>query len=112
MIDLARCLAALSPSFAQTPNLPSAFLDSCNWGQSSTDSKAKDTNTLLALRGISNLSATRLGRQALGRDAGEVLNKMGSGGWGEGGKWKVAAATVALKYVHDTRKGKSKRLIG
>jgi phospholipase A-2-activating protein len=102
VIDLARCLAALSPSFAATPSLATDFLTSANWGQdpSPAETKARETNTLLALRGISNLFNTKPGRASLVRDAKAVLAGMGQGRWESGaggGKWKVAAATVALK---------------
>lgn len=100
VIDLARALAATSPTFASTPALAQSFLKWCNWGAAISGDKQKDTNTLLALRGISNMFATKLGRRAISdiAVAGEVLRRLkDEGRWGEGGKWKMPAATVALK---------------
>lgn len=76
------------------------FLDLCAWGQAISGDKQRETNTLLALRGISNMSCTATGRRALVRDAQAVIQRVQQDGkWAEGGaaKWKMPAATVALK---------------
>ena len=73
MIDIARCLAALSPSFATAPSFLTSLLQAASWGAPVND-KAKETNSLLALRAIANLASTRLGRGVLG-EAAEGLAK-------------------------------------
>ncbi|WVQ79673.1 hypothetical protein IAT38_001773 [Cryptococcus sp. DSM 104549] len=100
LIDLARCLAATSPLTGLSSPLP--ILTSAAFSTPWEATKPRETNTLLALRGLANFFVTRNGRKTMGdlRVAERVLDAVRGLEWGPLGKGprRVAAATVALHY--------------
>jgi hypothetical protein len=104
VLDLARILATISPSFGATCT-PDALLTACDWSLPYTPSKVKDTNTLLALRTFANLFTTPTGRKnvtgmGMGMKVDEWLSALRKGrSWDEVGGRKLPFVTIALKYV-------------
>jgi len=100
IIDIARCLAAISPAFGATSTAPPALLQACDWSKPWTASKARETNTLLALRALANMFLTTNGRKTLSSElAGELLRSLKTGRrWSELGPRKMPLATIALNY--------------
>jgi hypothetical protein len=104
VLDLARILATISPSFGATCT-PDALLTACDWSLPYTTSKVKDTNTLLALRTFANLFTTPTGRKnvtgmGMGMKVDEWLSALRKGrSWDEVGGRKLPFVTIALKYV-------------
>ncbi|EIW66002.1 hypothetical protein TREMEDRAFT_41188 [Tremella mesenterica DSM 1558] len=96
LIDIARCLAAVSPIFGHIP--PSTFLTACAWSDPWQSVKSRETNTLLSLRGIANMFNTANGRASLVKDAEEILGKLRERKWEEVGNRKLPLATIALNY--------------
>ena len=106
MIDLARYLAAISPAFGTAETL-NAFFDACEWNSPWQATKSRETNTLLALRGIANLFLTANGRDIMAKNAADVLGRLKQRKWEELGARKVPFITIALKWVNSQceRKG-------
>ena len=100
VLDLARILATISPSFGATCT-PDALLTACDWSLPYTTSKVKDTNTLLALRTFANLFTTPTGRGNMtGMKVDEWLSALRKErSWEEIGGRKLPFVTIALKYV-------------
>ena len=97
VIDLARCLAATSPAFGSTLTAPTAFLQACDWAQPWQTTKPRETNTLLALRGMANMFLTANGRRTMCNMAEETLKTLAGGRtWEELGARKLPFATIAL----------------
>jgi len=82
-----------------TPETLKAFFAACEWDSPWQASKPRETNTLLALRGIANLFLTANGRDVLAKNAGDVLAKLKQRKWEELGARKVPFITIALKWV-------------
>ncbi|KAL7422039.1 hypothetical protein Q5752_003812 [Cryptotrichosporon argae] len=95
LIDLARVLA-LSPPLAALPSVPSLLLQSANWSEPYTPTKARDTNTLLALRAVANLFSSKEGLKQAEEAAGVLIELRRE--WVEVGKAKVVVATITLNY--------------
>lgn len=105
MLDLARILATLSPSFGAACT-PDALLTACDWSLPYSSTKAKDTNTLLALRTFANLFLTSTGRKTMtGMKVDEWLKALRKErSWEEIGARKLPFTTVALKSVSSPRR--------
>ena len=77
------------------------LLLACDYTDPWQASKARETNTMLALRAIANLFATANGRKILANEAGDVCRQLTRHDWMSLGKnTRIAAATILLKYVH------------
>ncbi|WWC94553.1 hypothetical protein V866_001399 [Kwoniella sp. B9012] len=100
LIDLSRCLAALSPLFGKTPCAPKALIQACGLDAPWSPGKSRETNTLLSLRGLANLFITANGRQTISRpDTVEsILSVLRGVEWSNWGTRKVVVATIALNY--------------
>jgi phospholipase A-2-activating protein len=98
VLDLARVLATVSPSFGATCT-PDALLTACEWSLPYSASKIKDTNTLLALRAFANLFLSPAGRKNMqGMKVDEWLQALRrERSWEEVGARKLPYTTIALK---------------
>jgi len=98
VLDLARILATISPSFGATCT-PDALLTSCDWSLPFSSSKVKDTNTLLAFRTFANLFTTSAGRKNMtGMKVQEWLDALRrERNWEEVGGRKLPFVTIVLK---------------
>lgn len=98
VLDLARVLATVSPTFGATCT-PDALLTACDWSLPYTASKVKDTNTLLALRAFANLFLSPAGRKNMqGMKVDEWLNALRKErSWEQVGARKLPYTTIALK---------------
>ena len=96
MIDLARFLAAISPAFGTEGTLKT-FFAACEWDAPWQAAKPRETNTLLALRGIANMFLTANGRDVMAKNTSEVFAKLKLRKWEELGARKVPLITIALK---------------
>jgi phospholipase A-2-activating protein len=77
VIDICRALCVSSPAIANhtsaVGNIIQALLIACSWQDQWVASKARETNTMIAMRGIANLAGTRNGKAKLGSvDVGDV----------------------------------------
>lgn len=98
VIDLARCLAAISPAFAvRNASAPENLLAACDWDKAWQAGKPRETNTLLALRGLSNLFSTANGRATMAASAQYVLPRLTTKTWEQVGARKQPLITIALK---------------
>ena len=59
--------------------------------------KPRETNTLLALRGLANLFSTATGRETMAKSTAEILAKLKQRQWSELGARKLPFTTVLLK---------------
>ncbi|WVR06773.1 hypothetical protein IAU60_003808 [Kwoniella sp. DSM 27419] len=100
LIDLARCLALISPRFGAVSAAPTAFINACDLTSPWIPGKPRETNTLLSLRGLANLFATSNGRRSMVREdtIDAVLDALVALDWSPLGARKVVVATVALNY--------------
>ncbi|WVF71170.1 hypothetical protein IAT40_005968 [Kwoniella sp. CBS 6097] len=100
LIDLARCLAPISPVFGATSPAPQAFIEACSLTAPWVSSKPRETNTLLSLRGIANLFSTANGRATLSQEdvVENIVGALGGLDWNVLGAKKVVVATIALNY--------------
>ncbi|ORY26315.1 putative phospholipase A-2-activating protein [Naematelia encephala] len=100
LIDVARCLAAISPAIGSISSAPQQLLAAAAWDTPWQATKPRETNTLLALRGIANLFLTANGRRTMGGEAaGALLSTLRSGRqWSEVGARKLPLVTIALNY--------------
>ncbi|KAK8864675.1 hypothetical protein IAR55_001927 [Kwoniella newhampshirensis] len=100
LIDLARCLAAISPRFGSTSSAPGALVESCSLDQPWQSSKPRETNTLLALRGLANLFVTATGRGTMGGEdvVESILGALNGLEWAAMGARKIVVATISLNY--------------
>ncbi|WWC69902.1 uncharacterized protein I206_103845 [Kwoniella pini CBS 10737] len=100
LIDLARCLAPISPLFGSSPSAPKVFIEACALDTPWQSSKARETNTLLSLRGLANLFSTANGRSTISEaeNAKSVLSILSGFDWSIWGVRKVVVATIALNY--------------
>ncbi|WVQ99687.1 hypothetical protein IAU59_006826 [Kwoniella sp. CBS 9459] len=100
LIDLARCLAPVSPILGSTSAAPQAFIEACSLTTPWVSTKPRETNTLLSLRGIANLFNTANGRATLAQEdvVDRVLGALGGVEWEVLGARKVVVATIALNY--------------
>lgn len=96
MLDLLRCLAAISPGLGALPSPPRLFAV-CDWDASTPSDKTRDTNSILVLRALANLFCTKQGRGTMEKQAGEVLARLKAREWAKVGKGKLPASTIALK---------------
>ena len=67
MLDLVRYLSAISDTFINScgEKIVETALKACEWDATWTPSKAREITTLLAIRTIANLTATRSGQHVL-----------------------------------------------
>ncbi|WWC62195.1 uncharacterized protein I303_104790 [Kwoniella dejecticola CBS 10117] len=100
LIDLARCLAAISPLFGSTPSVPQVLIEACGLNTPWQSSKSRETNTLLSLRGLANLFSTANGRSTISNseNAQSVLGVLSGFEWADWGNRKVVVSTIALNY--------------
>ncbi|ORX35613.1 PLAA family ubiquitin binding-domain-containing protein [Kockovaella imperatae] len=105
LIDIARCLAALSPAFGTCSTAPSKLLESCDWSSPWSASKSRETNTLLALRALVNMFLTANGRRTMGQSAEQVLVALRERKWDDLGARKLPFVTVLLSYSSMAVKG-------
>ncbi|WVW84162.1 hypothetical protein I302_106192 [Kwoniella bestiolae CBS 10118] len=100
LIDLSRCLAALSPLFGSSPSAPDALIKACALDTPWSPGKTRETNTLLSLRGLANLFVTANGRQTISQpQTVESISSVLRGlEWNSWGNRKVVVATIALNY--------------
>ncbi|WRT66660.1 uncharacterized protein IL334_003620 [Kwoniella shivajii] len=100
LIDLARCLAPISPAFGATSLAPQAFIESCGLNTPWSPGKARETNTLLSLRGIANLFSTANGRSTIAQTGtvDSILSVLKDVQWSNWGTRKVVVSTIALNY--------------
>lgn len=98
VMDIVRCLAALSPHFSTTTNLLTTILSAAAWGRKINGERAADTNTLLAIRALANLFTTELGRELMVPACKGLMEDLeAKGDWEGKGKWKGPVATIGLK---------------
>ncbi|CAD6591032.1 MAG: hypothetical protein TREMPRED_005963 [Tremellales sp. Tagirdzhanova-0007] len=100
LLDLLRALATVSPSLGTITSVTEALLKACDWGAPWEASKARETNTLLALRALANLFLTANGRRTIsGSNAGDLLRDLRKGRtWSEVGTRKLPLVTIALNF--------------
>ncbi|WWC89009.1 uncharacterized protein L201_003926 [Kwoniella dendrophila CBS 6074] len=100
LIDLARCLAPISPAFGSSTQAPKALIEACGLNTPWTPGKSRETNTLLSLRGLANLFSTANGRTTIAQNDNVegVVTALKNVQWSNWGARKVVVATIALNY--------------
>lgn len=93
---MTRYLAAVSSSFGNDRTIQT-FVAASEWDKPWQAGKPRETNTLLALRGLANLFSTTTGREAMAKNAGEILSKLKQRQWSELGLRKLPFTTILLK---------------
>lgn len=96
VIDIARYLASVSTAFGNERTVKT-FLTASEWDKPWQAGKPRETNTLLALRGLANLFSTATGRELMAKNAGEILAKLKERAWAELGPRKLPFTTILLK---------------
>jgi phospholipase A-2-activating protein len=91
-----RYLAAVSLAFGNSRTVQ-AFVAASDWNKPWQAGKPRETNTLLALRGLANMFSTATGRETMAKIAGEILAKLKQREWSELGPRKLPFSTILLK---------------
>jgi len=104
LLDLLRVASLQVTSAAAASSAAETALNAAEWTQAWPESdeaaaKARDTNSMLALRTLANLLSTKGGRDGLEPEAVKLLDKLRTSNYAHLGKnGRIALATIALNF--------------